>query len=326
MRRCTAAASSCDTALSSLESFASFLNVSKIDDKLLLISNTDFSRKVKTPLDFIAHYIKREYGGVLGRVLGDLEDLEPCQTELRLVRAPQAIENLTDIARRPSFLGDPAHGDLPEAEPLLGQLADLPGGTTVRADSKISERLVESLLMTSDRSREVAVLDHMPNVIRHLCKTPQRVLAETDILRRKIVHIAADTANLDLLDLITHQRQSLLKSRDLYSEDAADRYSSVEQELRPRITTMLKEAEQRPRNQFPQSDMRSRLEQPQSSATQCTSLPESTGAPLLPSTPRTPSLLHQPLIEDGYLCVGVTSSTGRVFEFNDEPDSDSRSF
>lgn len=411
----------------------------------------------------------REYGGVLGRVLGDLEDLEPCQTELWLVRALQAIENLTDIAGRSSFSGDPgddpilkmhaeilnklisiheAHGDLPEAERLLGQLAALPGGTAVRADPKISARLAESLLMTSDRSREVfenlkipkeytdslhfnetgpfppthrAVLDHMPDVFRHLCKTPQRVLAETDILRRKIFHIAAETANLDLLDLITHQREPLLKSRDLYQKtplcvaaycghpgvferlvnDGANLETRNEDGRTPlciasgaghlsivefllargispnddtlrcwsplhaaahgghydickallehgawadwlsdfrtaaqvstessdlRITTMLKEAEQHPRNQFPRSDMRSRLEQPQSPTNQCTSLPEPTGTPLLPSIPCTPSLLRQPLIEDGYLCVGVTSSIGRVFEFNDVPDSDSKSF
>jgi hypothetical protein len=115
----------------------------------------------------------------------------------------------------------------------------------VRADPEISKRLAESLLMTSDRNREVfcnlkipkaymdslhfndtgpfppthrAMLDRIPDVIRHLCKTPQRVLAETDILRRKIVHVAAETANLDLLDLITHQKQTLLKSRDIYQK------------------------------------------------------------------------------------------------------------
>jgi Ankyrin repeats (3 copies)/Ankyrin repeat len=203
---------------------------------------------------------------VLERVLGILEDWEPCQTELPLVRALQAIETLTDIARRPSSLGDPgddpifkihseilnklisiheAHGDRPEAERLLGQLAALPGRATVPADPEISARLAESLLMTSDRSREVfrnlkipktytdslhfnengpfppthrAMLDQIPDVIRHLCKTPQRVLAETDILRRKIVHVAAETANLDLLDLITHQKETLLKSRDIYQK------------------------------------------------------------------------------------------------------------
>jgi ankyrin repeat protein len=406
---------------------------------------------------------------VLERVLGVLKDLEPCQTELPLVRALQAIENLTDIARRPRSLGDPgddpilkmhseilnklisiheAHGDLPEAERLLGQLAALPGGATVPAHPKISTRLAESLLMTSDRSREVfgnlkipkeytdslhfnetgpfppthrAVLDHIPDVIRHLCKTPQRVLAETDILRRKIVHIAAETANLDLLDLITHQRQPLMKSRDIYQKtplcvaaycghpgfferlvnDGADletrnedgrtllciasgagHLSIVEfllargispnddrlrcwsplhaaahgghyeickalldhgawanwlsdfrtaaqvsvQGCDPRIIAMLRDAEQHPRNQFPRSDLRSRLEQPQPPPTPCTSLPIPTETPPLSPTACTPSLPHQLSIEDGHHCVADTSSVGKVFEFNDIPGSDSRSF
>jgi ankyrin repeat protein len=134
-----------------------------------------------------------------------------------------------------------AQADFPEAEHFTQQLAVLPWEMNSN-NSETTNRLAKSLTRTSRRMRDVlksivvpakyssslhltdadpfpplhrAMLDRNERVIRSLCETTECVLEQEDILRRGVLHLAAETSNMEILGRFTSQTQRLMKNRDL---------------------------------------------------------------------------------------------------------------
>src|SRR5256885_7830981 len=130
-----------------------------------------------------------------------------------------------------------AQADFPEAEHFTQKLAVLPRDMSSN-DAETTNRLAKSLTRTSRRMRDVlkslvvpakyssslhltdadpfpplhrAMLDRNERVIRSLCET--NVLEQEDILRRGVLHLAAETSNLEILGRFTSQTQRLMKNR-----------------------------------------------------------------------------------------------------------------
>lgn len=134
-----------------------------------------------------------------------------------------------------------AQADFPEAEHFTQQLEVLLWDMN-SSNSEATKRLAKSLTKTSRRMRDVlkslvippkyssslhltgadpfpplhrAMLDRNERVIRSLCETTERVLEQEDILRRGVLHLAAETSNVEVLGRFTGQIQGLMKNRDL---------------------------------------------------------------------------------------------------------------
>lgn len=132
--------------------------------------------------------------------------------------------------------------DFPEAE-YFAQKLDLLREKLDSSDSETTKRLARSLNRTSRRMRHIvnkipilpkyrgslhltndadpfpsihrAMLDRNQKVVRFLCDTTERVLEkQEDILRRGVLHLAAETANEEVLDRLHPQVKAFLDKRD----------------------------------------------------------------------------------------------------------------
>ena len=212
----------------------------------------------ETALDFIAYSTSREFYSVLIDVLDEIDQPGKDNVELCLLRALGAIRDFRALKQTSSGTGATVErqlseaqsvvlqklisiyereDDLPEAERYLRQLEVFEPGS--------SSRLAQSLGSTSKRLQTVigtlaipdkyvrslhlannepfpplhrAMHDRNDNVIRHFFARPQYALQQVDLLKRNTVHIVAETSNPDLLDLITHETNGLLKDRDTNSK------------------------------------------------------------------------------------------------------------
>jgi hypothetical protein len=134
-----------------------------------------------------------------------------------------------------------AQADFPEAEHFTQQLAALPWEMKLN-NSEPTNRLAKSLTRTSRRMRDVlkslvvpakyssslhftdadpfpplhrAMLDRNERVIRSLCENTEFILEQEDILKRGVLHLAAETSNMEILGRFTSQTQGLMKNQDL---------------------------------------------------------------------------------------------------------------
>jgi ankyrin repeat protein len=134
-----------------------------------------------------------------------------------------------------------AQADFPEAEHFAQQLEVLLWDMNL-SSSEATKCLAKSLTKTSRRMRDVlkslvippkyssslhltdadpfpplhrAMLDRNERVIRSLCETTERALEQEDILRRGVLHLAAETSNMEILGRFTSQTQGLIKNQDL---------------------------------------------------------------------------------------------------------------
>jgi ankyrin repeat protein len=134
-----------------------------------------------------------------------------------------------------------AQADFPEVEHFTQQLEVLPWDMK-SSNSETTNLLAKSLTRTSRRMRDVlkslavppkyssslhltsedpfppihrAMLDRNERVIRALYETTEQALEQEDILRRGVLHVAAETSNVEILGLLTSKTQGLMKNRDL---------------------------------------------------------------------------------------------------------------
>jgi ankyrin repeat protein len=132
--------------------------------------------------------------------------------------------------------------DFPEVERLLEILSGLSGSTSVPIDPDISSQLAESYTRTSQRMQHIlddlpipskyrnslhlegngpfppihrALLDQNRLVAQKLCNKTRQLNKQLDILRRQPLHIAAETSNLELLNLILSGAHNILDTPDL---------------------------------------------------------------------------------------------------------------
>jgi ankyrin repeat protein len=132
--------------------------------------------------------------------------------------------------------------DFPEAERLLEILSRLSSSTNVPIDPDISSQLAESYTRTSQRMQHIlddlpippkyrnslhlegngpfppihrALLDQNRLVAQELCNKTRQLNKQVDILRRQPLHIVAETSNLELLNLILFDADSILDTPDL---------------------------------------------------------------------------------------------------------------
>ena len=62
-----------------------------------------------------------------------------------------------------------------------------------------------------------AALANRPAAAHALVNRPENDLSQFDILRRRVLHLAAETSDLHLLELVLQQKPDLLKERDIYN-------------------------------------------------------------------------------------------------------------
>jgi len=62
-----------------------------------------------------------------------------------------------------------------------------------------------------------AALANRPAAAHALVNRPENDLLQFDILRRRVLHLAAETSDLHLLELVLQQKPDLLKERDIYN-------------------------------------------------------------------------------------------------------------